>query len=88
MKLKLSFFASILLAVFGGKKTELDHKNTIPTIKHGRGNIMLWGFFSSKWTRRLHQVERKMDEAKYREILSENLFDSARTLKMGRWWVF
>ena len=66
----------------------MDPKNTIPTIKHGGGNIMLWGCFSAKGTGRLHRVEGKMDGAKYREILSENLLASARTLKMGRGWVF
>ena len=39
--------------------------------------------FSAKGTGQLHWVEGKMDGAKYREILSENLFASARTLKMG-----
>ena len=32
-------------------------KNTIPTVKHGGGNLMLWGCFSAKGTGRLHRIE-------------------------------
>ena len=28
--------------------TAFDPKNTVPTVKHGGGSIMLWGAFSSK----------------------------------------
>ncbi len=41
MRPKSSFLASTLLAVFGGR----GMLNTIPTVKHGGGNIMLWGVF-------------------------------------------
>ena len=30
-------------------------KNTIPTVKHGGGNLMLWGYFSAKGTWWLHR---------------------------------
>ena len=73
---------------FQGSSILKVRENTIPTIKHGDGNIMLWGCFSAKGTGQLHQVEGKMDGAKYREILSENLLASARTLKIGHGWVF
>ena len=38
-------------------------KNTIPTVKHGGGSIMLWGV-----TGALVRIEGKMDGAKYRKI--------------------
>ncbi len=52
------------------KKDEYNPKNTIPTVKHGGGNIMLWECFSAKGTGRLHRIVRRMDGAMYCEILA------------------
>ncbi|CAI5670205.1 unnamed protein product [Oreochromis niloticus] len=62
--------------VWRTKNTELHPKNTIPTVKHGGGNIMLWGCFSAKGTGRLIRVKDRMNGAMYREILSQNLLPS------------
>ncbi len=62
-------------------------KNTIPTVKHGGGN-MLWGCFSAKGTRQLHRIEGRINGAMYREILASNLLPSVRALTMGCGWVF
>ncbi len=70
------------------KKADYHLKNTIPTVKHRGGNIMLWGCFSAKGTGRLHHIEGPMDGAMYRKILDKNLLPSVRTLKMCRGWVF
>ncbi|KAK3537390.1 hypothetical protein QTP70_008850 [Hemibagrus guttatus] len=74
--------------VWRRKNAELHPKNTIPTVKHGGGNIMLWGCFSAKGPGRLIRVKERMNEAMYREILSKNLLPSARALKMKCGWVF
>ncbi|KAI3366475.1 hypothetical protein L3Q82_000605 [Scortum barcoo] len=50
--------------------------NTIPTVKHGGGSIMLWGCFSAAGTGRLVRIEGKMNAAMYRDILDENLLQS------------
>ena len=67
---------------------EYNPKNTIPTVKLGGGNLMLWGCFSAKWTGQLHHIEGRMNGAMYREILGDNLLPSVRALKIGCGWVF
>ena len=61
---------------------------TIPTVKHGDGSIMLWGWFSAAGTGRLVRIEAKMNGAKYREILDENLLQSTQDLRPGRRFTF
>ena len=63
-------------------------ENTIPTVKHGGGSIMLWGCFSLAGTGKMVRIEGMMDGAKYREILEGNLFQSSRDLRLGRRFTF
>ncbi len=86
-KIKL-FGKNSTCRVWRRKNAELHPKNTIPTVKHGGGNIMFWGCFSAKGPGRLICVKERMNGAMYREILSETLLPSARALKMKRGWVF
>ena len=76
--------------VWRKRNAEYNPKNTIPTVKHGGGNLMLWGCFSAKGIGRLHRIEgrMRMNGAMYRDILGDNLLPSVRALKMGRGWVF
>ncbi len=62
--------------------------NTVPTVKHGGGSIMLWGCFSAAGTGRLVAIDGKMNAAKYRDILDENLLQSAQDLRLGRRFTF
>ncbi|KAG2470135.1 TCB1 transposase, partial [Polypterus senegalus] len=62
--------------------------NTIPTVKHGGGSIMLWGCFSAAGTGRLVRIKGKMTAAMYRDILVENLLQSALDLRLGRQLIF
>ncbi|KAG2458309.1 TC1A transposase, partial [Polypterus senegalus] len=62
--------------------------NTIPTVKHGGGSIMLWGCFSAAGTGRLVRIKGKMSATMYRDILDENVLQSALDLRLGRRFIF
>ncbi|KAG2469917.1 TCB1 transposase, partial [Polypterus senegalus] len=68
--------------------TAHHHANTIPTVKHGGGSIMLWGCFSAAGTGRLVRIKGKMTAAMDRDILDENLLQSALYLRLGRQFIF
>ena len=69
--------------VWRKRNAEYNPKNTRPTVKHGGGNLMLWGCFSAKGTGRLHRIEGRMNGAMYREILANNLSESTE----NGWWM-
>ena len=74
--------------VWRKRNAEYNPKNIIPTVKHGGGNLMLWGCFSAKGTGRFHRIEGRMNGAMHRDILSDNLLPSVRALKMSCGRVF
>ena len=58
-------------------------RDPIPTVKHGDGSIMLRGCFSAAGTGRLVGIKGKMNGAKYRKMLDENLLWSPQDLRLG-----
>lgn len=46
-------------------------QNTVPTVKHGAGRIILHHCFSSAGIGKLVRIEEKMDGTKYRGVLEE-----------------
>ena len=86
---KLELFGPMDQRYVWRKKNEAyAEKNTLPTVKHGGGSVMLWGCFASSGTGKLYRVEGKMNSIKYQEILGENVMPSVRKLKLGRHWTF
>ena len=65
---------------FNAKSHVWRKPDTIPTVKHGGGSIMLWECFSVAGIGRLVRIKGKMNGAKYREILDENLLQSTPNL--------
>ena len=63
-------------------------KNTIPTVKHGGGSIMLWGGFAAGGTDVLHKIDGFMRQENYVDILKQHLKTSVKKLKLGHTWVF
>jgi hypothetical protein len=49
---------------------------------------MLWGCFSAAGTGRPVRIEGKMNGVKYREILDDNLLQSAQDFRLGRKFTF
>ena len=83
MRIKLGFLAIKENAVWRKPNTSHHPENTIPTVKHGDGSIMLWGCFSVTATGKLVRIEGIMDCTKYREIIEGNLLQSSRDLRLG-----
>ena len=84
---KIALLASTRLVRVWWKRNA-EYNLNCTTVKHGGGNLMLWGCFSAKGTWRLYRIEGRMNGAMYRDILGDNLLPSVRALKMGRGWVF
>jgi hypothetical protein len=57
--------------------TGLLMKNLTPTVKFGGGSVMVWGCFSYHGVGKHVFIDGKMDAAKYVDILSNNLEESA-----------
>ena len=60
-----------------------DPKCTVPTVKHGGGNVKRWGCFWSTGVGNLVFIDGNMTAELYRDILQKNLRQSAKKLKMG-----
>ncbi|ORD96694.1 TCB1 [Hepatospora eriocheir] len=65
-----------------------DEKFLNPTIKHGGGNLMLWGCFSYNGVGKIEVVKGNMTVMSYTQILNRNLLSSVKKLNMGDDFIF
>jgi len=74
--------------VWRKKGDQFKKCNIIPTVKHGTGNIMVWGCCNSNGVGKLVQIDGIMTGATYVNILEDNLFESAVMLGLDRSFIF
>ena len=67
--------------------TAFDKKDLVPTVKHGGGSIMVWGYFAASELGKLEIVDRVMNSVKYWQILDRILKQSAKDRKLARSWM-
>lgn len=60
--------------------TVYHQKNLIPTVKHGGGNVKIWGWFSSSEPGRRHIIKGTLRTEVYQEILEQNVRPSVKKL--------
>lgn len=78
-----------IVELFGmNVNTVHQQNNTIPTVMHDGGSIMLWASFSFAGMAELVQYEGRMNGIKYSEILRKNLKKSAKHVRMGQKFIF
>ncbi len=65
---------------------EYKGKCVLPTVKHGGGNVMVWGCMSAAGTGELQFIEGTMNGNMYCDILKQSMIPSLR--RLGRRAVF
>lgn len=66
---------------------EYDPRYTIKTVKHGGGNIMVWGCFSQNGVGPIHWIKETMTKEVYRDILENTMLPFAEE-NMPLLWIF
>uniref|UniRef100_A0A8R1E8P3 Transposase Tc1-like domain-containing protein n=1 Tax=Caenorhabditis japonica TaxID=281687 RepID=A0A8R1E8P3_CAEJA len=59
----------------------------VPTIKHGGGNVMMWGCFHENGVGSLIRITGTMESYMYKDIVEKEMLPPGRS-QMGRGWLF
>ena len=63
-------------------------QNTIPTVKFGGDNIMVWGCFSANGIGKIQVIDGRMNAVMYQNILDKNYDAAVAKLDLPEEWVF
>ena len=74
--------------VWRSPKEEHDPKCTVPTVKYGGGSVKVWGCCACHGVGNLVFINGNMTGDMYKDILKENLIQSAKKLNLGKNMVF
>lgn len=64
-----------------------DPKYQLPTVKHGGGNVLVWGCFSRDGIGPIHKIDGIMDQHMYLDICKNVMLPHAKD-KMRRGWIY
>ncbi|CAK9809123.1 Transposable element Tcb2 transposase [Anthophora quadrimaculata] len=81
-------FLNIKKFVWRKPNTELQQRNIHTTVKHGGGNVMLWGCMGYNGVGNIAFIKESMKAEKYIDILRNNLSESAKKLCLNRTYYF
>ncbi|GAU91173.1 hypothetical protein RvY_03481 [Ramazzottius varieornatus] len=59
---------------------------TVPTVKHGGGRLIFWGCSSARGVGNLVVIKGNIDGLMYRNIMDQNVLQSAKKLKLKKGW--
>ncbi len=85
---KIELFGLNSKGMYGGKPGSSSPVQYSPNSEAWWWQHHVWGGFSAAGTGRLVAIEGKMNAAKYRDILDENLLQSTQDLRLGRRFTF
>ena len=72
-----------MVMVWRTPQEAFDPRCTVPTVKHGGGNVKCWGSISSSDVGNLVFIDGNMTGKVYRDILQRNLFEFIKRTEFG-----
>ena len=75
--------------IFGSKRRVFVRRNSkermldaciVPTVKHGGGSLMIWGYFEGGITGDLVKITGILNKEGYKKIIQDNVISSGRRL--------